>query len=46
MQDKFEQKKFELYSQNSTFALGEDEAHSQPSIDMQPNLDIYCRHSC
>ncbi|RDX89433.1 hypothetical protein CR513_28837, partial [Mucuna pruriens] len=40
--DKFEKRKFELSSQNSTFASGKYEAnHSQPSTDHMPsNFDI------
>lgn len=41
MWDKFDYKKYELYSQSSTFAPGEDEVDSRPSVDMPFDLDIW-----
>ncbi|XP_058749150.1 uncharacterized protein LOC131622120 [Vicia villosa] len=38
--DKFEQKKLEISSQNPTIP-GEDEANSQPTNEMPPDLDIW-----
>ncbi|XP_058784329.1 uncharacterized protein LOC131659110 [Vicia villosa] len=38
--DKYEQKKLEISSQNPTIP-GEDEADSQPTIEMPPDLDIW-----
>ncbi|RDX97790.1 hypothetical protein CR513_19400, partial [Mucuna pruriens] len=42
LQEKFEKRKFELSSQNSTFALGEDGADSQSPTDHMPSdFDIW-----
>ncbi|XP_058781523.1 centromere/kinetochore protein zw10 homolog isoform X2 [Vicia villosa] len=40
LQDKFEQKKLEISSQKPTIP-GEDEADSQPTNEMPPDLDIW-----